>query len=208
VSLSAAAALFGTLLVLSLAPGPTEVALVARSAAGGYSAGAAMVAGILLADALLIAAAFAGITAVPVFAGDASVVISLLGAVVLTYLGFGQLTRGADAPERGSADGHLSSVSAGLALTLADPKALLGYAALLPAFLDVVEASIADALAVLGLASAAICLAKSPYIAAGRRASASLLAPEARVVLHRLSGGALIAVAAALLAQAAIRSAT
>jgi threonine/homoserine/homoserine lactone efflux protein len=202
VTIASAAALFGTLVVLSLAPGPTEIALVARSTSHGYATGAAMVAGILVADALLIAIAFTGLATVAASIGDLSFAISILAAAFLVYLGIGQLSRPSVAPGLGAATGQITSFSAGLTLTLADPKALFGYAALLPAFVDLTHACLVDALVVLFLATIAICIAKGLYITLAHRASASFFTPRASLALNRASGGALVVVAIALLAQA------
>lgn len=204
-TIPSAAALFGTMVVLSLAPGPIEVVLVARSTTHGPASGAVMIAGIVFADFLLIAATFSGLAAAAAALGSLPSAAIGSAGVFLLYLGIAQIRRSASAGEVSPAQQQLASFSTGLFLTLGDPKALLGYAALLPAFVEPSTAPIEDAFAVFLLAAAAISLAKGIYVALADRAASLLLRSRAWRTLNRVAGGALICTGIYLVSRAFAR---
>jgi threonine/homoserine/homoserine lactone efflux protein len=80
----------------------------------------------------------------------------------------------------------------GFVLTFGDPKAIFGYASLLPAFVDLTAVSIFDTIAIMAIAATAISVAKSFYLALGRH-SVSWLANQAlNSKLNAVAGSAFI----------------
>lgn len=203
-NLASAAALFGTMVVLSLAPGPTEVVLVARAATQGPASGAAMIAGIVFADFLLIAIAFSGLVAAAAALGSLPTAALGGAGAFLLYLGVAQLRSSASAPDASATRQQVASFSSGLLLTLGDPKAVFGYAALLPAFVDLSSASVKDAFVVFALAATAITLAKGLYVGLADRAASFLLDARAWRALNRVAGGVLVCTGGFLVARAVI----
>jgi len=190
---TALAAFLGTLALLALAPGSTDLALVGRSLGSGVAPGLAMVAGIVVADCLFIAVAVSGWAALAGAAERALPVVVAGAGVALLLLGLGHL-RQRPAPsseERPATSSRASGFAAGLLLTLADPKAILGYMGLLPAFLAPGGVSVPDALALMAAAAVAVGGIKTGYVLLADRARALVEDSAAGRRLHLLAGGLL-----------------
>lgn len=162
---SSIALLFGTMLVLTIVPGPSDFAVVARAAGSGFRHGLLMIGGIIAADFLFILLAVYSLSMVAERWGGLFAVVQYLCAAYLVWLGFGMLrtTPGsADAPETDGFSG-LSSFVSGLLITLGDPKAILFYMGLLPAFVELSSISLADTLTIMVTATIAIASVKTVY---------------------------------------------
>ena len=190
------AALFFTMLFLAFVPGPTEVAVVARSLASGRAHGFVMVSGIVAADFLFIFTAVAGMSAIATGFGPLFPFVELGAGLLLVALGLIQLRARPQLAERTvrPAGAWAASFSGGLLLTLGDPKAIVGYMSLLPAFVDLTAVSAADVLIIMVLATAAVFLAKSTYIILGQRAVALVRSQRARRLLPGVAGAALVGI--------------
>jgi len=190
---SALAAFLGTLLLLALAPGSTDVALVGRSLGSGVAAAMAMVGGIVVADCLFIAVAVSGWAALAGAAERALPLVYAAAGVTLLLLGLGHLRQRPvpSSQEPGATSSRASGFAAGLLLTLADPKAILGYMGLLPAFLSPGRVSVPDALALLGAAAVAVGGIKTGYVLLADRARALAQGSAVGRRLHLLAGGLL-----------------
>lgn len=185
------AGLFLTMLALSALPGPVEFVLLARTLSLGARSGLAFIAGVLLADALLIALAWLGLKALLGVWPAASALLQaacglwLLQQALSAWRTAGVAsTAGAEpAGPAGTAAG--SSLLLGATLTLADPRALLFYFGLLPAYLNLDSGGLAQVLLVLLLAALAIGLAKGAYLLLAARLLRAWRRPEAQAGLRR-----------------------
>lgn len=195
------AALVWTMLVIAIVPGPSDIAVAARSAASGFRQAAYMVLGIIAADILFILIAMYGLTAVvrihPSFVIGARIIAALI------LIGFGiRLLLTSASESKFTTPGLQSSASSlisGFAITLADPKAILFYMSLLPAFVDLSTATFADALIVLAAATAVIAAVKLNYAwLAGRTTGYFNRAPKP---LHIIAGCTLLTIGASVLLQ-------
>jgi threonine/homoserine/homoserine lactone efflux protein len=125
--------------LLSVAPGPDMLFIVANAAAGGRRAGLVSAVGMSTGLAGHTVAAALGLSALIAAAPDALVVIRFAGAVFLVYLaisswraGSGPVSTGTPHPRR-----SLGKLYAMATLTnLANPKVVLFYLAFLPQFLS------------------------------------------------------------------------
>ncbi|MFQ3670271.1 MAG: LysE family translocator [Verrucomicrobiia bacterium] len=132
-------AFVGIMVVLAALPSASVALVVARSSSGGLLNGLATTMGIVVADLLFIAVAMMGMTALAVSLGSVFSVVRWIGGAYLIWLGVKlvmskETTPWALGKERGSA--LVSSFAAGFLLTLGDLKAILFYASLFPALLD------------------------------------------------------------------------
>lgn len=188
-------ALFGIMLLLSATPGPSDVAVVSRALTSGFRIASFMVYGILLADLLFILFAILGLSALYNTLGDSFGGIQWLCAIYLCWLGVGQWRAGGELqPKPVSSGAAWSSFQAGLLITLSDPKAILFYMGLFPAFVDMQQVTPADGLAVLLLATVVIIAVKFTYAFLGDRAARFFRNHRARHWLNRASGMALIGI--------------
>jgi threonine/homoserine/homoserine lactone efflux protein len=121
-------------------PGPGIAAIIARSLAHGFKGAPAFVAGFLVGDFVWFAIAATGLAALAKTAATVFIAIKWAGVVYLLYLAWKLWTAPAqrvavnEAGERGQ-HGWKAFV-ASLMLTLANPKAILFFLALLPTVVD------------------------------------------------------------------------
>jgi threonine/homoserine/homoserine lactone efflux protein len=188
-------------LLVSLVPGPAVIAVVSTALRGGFRASLAANAGVLVGDAVFVAAAALGLGAVLVASHGVFVAVRWLGIAYLVYLGVRALldrgtTFAPDAP-----GGARRAFRFGLTTQLANPKIVLFFGALLPLFVDP-SRSAAPQFVVLGatfIVSDALVFAA--YGALAHRARLLLTTPRAVRVTSRVSGAAMLGVAARLAAE-------
>ncbi|MEX6508772.1 LysE family translocator [Jiella sp. M17.18] len=119
-------------------PGPGVMALVGRALGSGFRHGLALIAGLVLGDLIYLTAACFGLALVAEAFGEVFVVIRYGAALYLAYLAW-KMWR--SDPERQRVEALSSrsvgsSFSAGLMVTLSNPKTIFFYLALLPSILD------------------------------------------------------------------------
>ncbi|MBS7539277.1 LysE family translocator [Ancylobacter lacus] len=131
---------FAAALALAAAsPGPSVIALVARTLVRGREGAAALVGGIILGDMVWLAGAILGLAALAAALGSLFVLVRLAAAAYLVVLAWKMWT--APAATVAAADIRESESQAGLFLTglgmtLGNPKAMAFYLALLPSLID------------------------------------------------------------------------
>ena len=137
----------GALLILFLTPGPVWLAMIARSMSGGFQAAWPLALGVSVGDVLWPFIAILGVTwLVQEVSGFMTI---LRWVAVLIFLGMGAmlvLQRDAAIAEnrRLTRPGKLAGFAAGVAVILANPKAILFYMGVLPGFFDVTRVTAAD----------------------------------------------------------------
>ncbi|MGM0633395.1 MAG: LysE family translocator [Pseudomonadota bacterium] len=151
-------ALFGAMAVLALIPGPGIFAVVARTMASGLRHGFLVVAGVVAGDFVFITLALLGLVALAELMGGLFVVLKYLGAAYLVWLGlsllFSKGSRAQVSPMK--APSRAASFAAGLLTTLGNPKAILFYLSFFPAFMDLRQVTVQDAVIVYAIATVAI----------------------------------------------------
>jgi threonine/homoserine/homoserine lactone efflux protein len=131
--------------LLSLSPGPGFLVVVGRALAGGFAAGLAAVAGLVLGDIVFLLLAILGLSALASVMGEFFLVVKILGAAYLIWLGVktwrsrSGLPRLAEPQAVRKAMPYWRSALLGFLVTLGTPKVILFYGALLPTFIVVVS---------------------------------------------------------------------
>lgn len=146
-TLSAIVAFFGIMVVLAALPSASVALVVARSSICGLPSGIATIVGIVVADLMFIAIAITGMTALAFTLGSVFTLLKYAGAAYLIWLGFKMMLskeKGFSSIPDCRGTTFLSSFAAGLLLTLGDMKAILFYASLFPALVDVTVLSVVD----------------------------------------------------------------
>jgi threonine/homoserine/homoserine lactone efflux protein len=205
-TVGSAAALFTTMLVLSLAPGATEFALTARSTTAGRVHGLLMIVGIVIADFVFIVVAFSSLSAVAEALGPGFLLIQIAAGTYLIVLSVGQArAQFVMHPTMESNGGSwVASLSSGFLLTLGDPKAIFGYMGLLPAFVDLRRASLLEAGTVMLLATVAIGVAKTSYVVLAEGAVSLVTNPKARIRFNAVAACVLFATGAFLIGRGVV----
>ena len=188
-------------LVVSLLPGPAVIAVVSSALRGGFRASLAANAGVLVADGVFVAAAALGLGAVLVASHGVFVAVRWLGIAYLAYLGIRALLDRGTAFAVDAPGGDRRAFRFGLTTQLANPKIILFFGALLPLFVDPARPA-APQFVLLGatfIVSDALVFAA--YGALAHRARVLLKSPRAARVTSRVTGVAMLGVAARLAAE-------
>ena len=170
------------MVALAIIPGPGILAVVARSSVGGFRHAISTTAGIVLGDFVFITFALLGLVALSEVLGHFFVMFKYVGAAYLIWLGLAIVLSKPDTDivRTAYSPSHLASFSAGLVITLSNPKAILFYVSFLPTFLNLSGLSIADAMALYLVATVAVgsvmlgygyitCQAKTSYRALSKK---------------------------------------
>ena len=94
-----------------------------------------------------------------------------------------------DAPSRRGS--WVASVTSGFLITFGDPKAILFYVGLLPAFVEMTTLAWTDILTVMAAATVTIATVKLSYAYLADRARALFENSRARLIMNVLGGGVL-----------------
>lgn len=191
----------GAILILFLTPGPVWVALTARALSGGLASAAPLAVGVALGDLFWPLAAIFGLSWIVAIYGDILGLMRWIAVAVFVIMGI-QLIRHArrdlSADSRLTRPGHWAGFTAGVAVILANPKAILFYMGVLPGFFDLTRITAPDIAAILAI-SAIIPMAGNLALAALiDRARALLRSPAAVARTNRVAGVLLILVGGAI----------
>jgi threonine/homoserine/homoserine lactone efflux protein len=148
----------GALIVLFLTPGPVWVALTARSLSGGFGGAWPLAVGVAIGDALWPLAAIFGLSWMLAIYGGLLEAMRWVAAAI--FLGMGWLLirhadRSLSADSRLTRPGIWPGFTAGLAVIVGNPKAILFYMGVLPGFFDLGRVTGPDIAAIV-LASMAV----------------------------------------------------
>ena len=202
-TLTAALALFAAMFALAVVPGPSVVAVVARTLSSGLVPGLVMTAGLAVGDLVLIGLVTRGLAMAATQITLLFVLLRYLGSAYLIWLGV-QLLRSRPAAiqlEDRAPQSLASDFIGGLAITLSDPKALLFYVSFLPAYVDLSQASWRGIVGLMAAALMAVGGSKVGYAYAAHRARRWLDNIRIRRWLNIVAGLAMLATAAVLLLQ-------
>lgn len=124
-------------LLLNITPGPDSLLIMARSASQGFKAGAAAVLGICTGTCVHIAAAAIGLSALLATSAEAFLLIKLVGAAYLLYIGVQMLRTRASTGTSAQPPAPASFGTIfrqGLLTNVLNPKVALFFLAFLPQF--------------------------------------------------------------------------
>lgn len=151
-TLESSIAFFLAVFVFSITPGPGVFAIIARALMNGAPSCFFLSLGMTISDILYLVAACFGLAVIATQWSEVFLVIRVLGAVYLFYLGWKMWTApiklGTEKVSTNAA-GHLFSFLQGFLISASNPKVILFYIAFLPTFMDLAALSLPD----IGLAS-------------------------------------------------------
>jgi threonine/homoserine/homoserine lactone efflux protein len=174
-------------------PGPGIAAIVARSLAHGLKGAPAFIAGFVVGDMVWFSIAATGLAALAKTAAWLFIGIKWAGVAYLLYLAWRLWTAPAERVEvKGDERQHgWRAFVASLMLTLANPKAILFFLALLPTVVDLTTLTVVSFLEI----SAAICvllpLVLGAYVVLAAKARQMFTTPRSVRKLNRSSGVAM-----------------
>ncbi len=184
--------------VLGATPGPAVAATIARGLTTGFWSAAALHVGVVIGDLVLLSLAIFGMAAVAQAMGELFIVVKIVGAAYLVWLGWKLWTAApidpASTPPAEAAPSRETSknVLAGLAITLGNPKAIIFYAAFLPSFVDLTQVSAADIAIIAAVVVVVLTVTNLSYAALAARARRLLRSRSAMRALNRAAGTMLV----------------
>ncbi|EAS47328.1 hypothetical protein GB2207_11943 [marine gamma proteobacterium HTCC2207] len=193
-TLTSALALYTTMIVLALLPGPGVVVVVARALDSGFRQGLATAMGILSGDFIFIALAIFGLAALAEVMGSFFVIVKYAGAAYLIYLGFQLITSSnnntpSEAPKPTN---YSANYLVGLATSVSNPKVTLFYLSFFPAFLDLENISATDIALLFLIATFSVGLVMAGYAYVAAKTKSSFAASPKTQYLKFGSGALLI----------------
>jgi len=192
----------GALFILFLTPGPVWLALIARTLAHGFASAFPLMLGVAIGDTLWSILAILGLAWI--VGTYAWVMDALRWLAVLVFAGMGlaliwKADKRIDADSSLNRPGAWAGFLAGLAVILANPKAIMFYMGILPGFFDMTRLTVFD-IALIALISMLV-----PLIGNGAfalfvdRTRRLITTPGALQRTNRVAGGLLILVALVIL---------
>ena len=139
-SLEAGVSFFIAVFIFSITPGPGVFAIIARALVSGPKSCFSLALGMTISDILYLIAACLGLAAIATHWGELFLIIRIVGALYLFYLGWKMwsapinLDKGAISEKSGR---QWSGFVQGFAISASNPKVILFYIAFLPTFMDV-----------------------------------------------------------------------
>jgi homoserine/homoserine lactone efflux protein len=179
--------------LFSVVPGPAVTMIVANSLASGTRAGLLTIAGAQFAMIVMVTIVALGLEAVMALVSEAFVIIKLVGAAYLVWIGWKMFSsKGHLDMQAGTPRPALSYLWQGAVVNFANPKSLLFLGAFLPQFVNLSRPAFPQIM-LLGLIVMAIAaLSDSVYAVLAGQARHFLTAARVRLV-SRVSGAILMA---------------
>ena len=196
-------AFVAALVLFALMPGPSNILIVGRALAGGFRAAINLILGMLLGDLFYMALVFFGLAALGFVLGEFFVIVRVLAALYLVYLGLTFWRKRPDAPHlQNAGTGNAArDFLTGFGLTLGNPKAILFHLGFLPVFFDLPKLGVLDALAIMGLFTIVLGTAFALYAFAAGRAGGFFRSAKRMRLVNRISGTLLIGAGVTVLAR-------
>ena len=191
----------GALLILFLTPGPVWVALLARSLSGGFHAAWPLALGVVVGDVIWPLIAILGVTWLVDQVSWFMDVLKWVAVAMFVIMGV-LLIRNADKQlsenSRLTRPGMWAGFIAGVAVILANPKAVLFYMGVLPGFFDLTRVGWLDIVAICTLSMIVPLVGNLILAASVDKVRGLLKTPGALKRMNVISGCLLIAVGAVI----------
>jgi len=176
----------GALLVLFITPGPGIAAMVARTLDAGPLNAAIYGLGILLGDMFWFTLAVTGLSAVATQLSGFWLAAKLAGAAYLFWMAFRAFwsawtgARPKPVFKAGSKRSHAATFAAGIAMPLSNPKPIVFYLTLVPAFVPLDAITPATYILMLSMMAVLAALTATAYIGGAHKARQWLVTPAVR----------------------------
>ncbi len=186
------------LFIAAVIPGPGITAIVARALGSGFRETFFMGLGLVIGDITYLTAVILGLAFVAQAFAEIFIIIKIGGALYLAYIAWKLWTSGLlpqDIAAR-KASGALSAFASGLLVTLANPKTMLFYIALVPTLIDIRSIGLSEYGVLLVVTTVVLLIVLVPYMLLAARARSMLRRPKSLQMLNRVAAGILASTAA------------
>ena len=193
-TITSAFTLYATMILLALIPGPGVIVVVARSLDYGFRQGLATAMGVLSGDFVFISLAVFGLATLAEIMGNLFVVIKVIGAGYLIYLGVSLIVSkptSTEAQNPKPAD-QSTNFLIGLVTSVSNPKVFLFYFSFFPAFFDLGNLSLTGVATIFLIVTFSVGAVMAGYAYAAAKTKSSLAASSKTQYLKRGSGALLV----------------
>ncbi len=194
-----------TMILLAAIPSASVALVVTRSVTRGVKNGMAVAGGIILGDLVFVALALLGMGFLAETLGSFFVLLRYAGGGYLLWLGVSVIrSNGKErpAPSTPSKRSLLASFVSGFLLTLGDIKAILFYASLFPAFVDLSSLSLKDVVGIFAVTLIAVGGVKILYAVAAQRIVTSFKNQNAQKRTQSIAGCCMLGAGVYIIAKA------
>jgi len=203
-TLTSAIALGIATLIFALTPGPGVFAAVSQALSYGFRAGLYTIVGIVVGDLIFLILAIWGLAAIAEAMGEFFLLIKIIGALYLIYLGWRMWVatpKTLEIGDSGNACSFRQGFLVGLFVTLSNPKVILFYLSFLPTFMNLQALILLDIVLVMGIVTTMLLIVLSGYAYLAARTRILLTQPTSLKVLQRSAGTVMIGVGVALVTR-------
>ncbi|MFD1218445.1 LysE family translocator [Microbulbifer celer] len=195
--------LFVVMAVLALVPSASVALVVARSSAGGFLNGAAVAAGVVIGDLVFVFLAVLGMAALAEAMSGFFLIFRYVAGVYLIWFGISLLRSKAAVrvPAGRSVSTLSTSLLSGLVVTLGDVKAILFYASLFPAFVDLATIKTSDVATIMLLTVVSVGGVKLGYAYSASRIISLARGFKAQGAVKVTAGGFMVGAGSYLIAK-------
>ena len=191
------------LLLMVITPGPGVLACVSRGLTSGFRMSAFVALGIISGDMFFVLMTLYGLATVARLLGDFFAIVRYSGAIYLIWLGYRTWTSTSKmhAPQSQAGTSPTSSFLSGLGITLGNPKVIVFYLSVLPAFLDLNRLTTSDAIITMAIVLLTLATVLSTYSFVATRFRVVFRSRRALKNINRCSGGAMITAGVAMVVK-------
>jgi threonine/homoserine/homoserine lactone efflux protein len=191
------------LFVAAASPGPNVAAIVSSGIARGFPPAAALALGVVVGDVFWVMLVVAGLSLLAQQLGPVFLAVKIVGGLYLAWLGWKLWRAPVEAPSLVPAPAGARSLSRqfllGFGLTLANPKAILFHAGVMPTLLDLERATLPDALVLAVVVTVTVGTVHLSYARMASKARLFLGDPRRLRVVNRFAGTVMIGTGALVL---------
>ncbi len=184
------------MIALSAMPSTSVALVVTRSATLGVANGIAATAGIVLGDLAFITLAILGLTVAAKAMGSLFMLVKIVGGLYLLWLGLSLFFKSGSTSittrKTGNGRNLLASFIAGFVLTLGDIKAIVFYASLLPAFMDLSTIQASDMATIAIITVVSVGGVKSTYAIFANKVAAYAEKANMETAARKMAGGLMV----------------
>ena len=184
----------GAMALWAAIPGPGLAAVVSRTLGSGPRAGFAVIAGLVVADAIYMAVAVAGLVSIATAMGPLFGIVKYAAAAYLIWRGC-RLFLGKGAPvgvAMGATGTGWRDIGFGALITLGNPKAILFFGAVVPTFFEMPTIGIGDFVVLIAIVGSTSFLVYGGYIGLTDRVRRFVTSTRAVRRLRQATGSMLI----------------
>ena len=193
-TIESALSFFLAIFIFGITPGPGVFAILARALVSGTGACFSLALGMVISDIVYLVLACYGLAALAEHWGEAFMVVRVIGALYLIYLGvkMWRASRQQELPVEVVKEKSGLSFLQGFIISASNPKVILFYIAFLPTFIDLTILSRGDILLAAVLTLFAL-MAGLMLIAAGASSARRYVrSPRGQKTLNRTAGSVMI----------------